>query len=388
MIARILPVLLFLLLIPLGIIDICWLRKQEKQSVRRLVWILNIIVCIALIILSISESFSTTADLVKQIVMSISICLIVPQTVMALFAGIGHFIKNSRWHRILKYFAIFLSIVCLSSVIYGLTIGPAHIQTRTIEYRQATIPPKFSNYKIVLFSDLHTGSFRHRTNIIEKIVQRINEQKADLVVFTGDIINYREKEIEPFSHLLQSIRAKDGVIAVLGNHDYLGYYNFESDALREAEFKLLKERIRSWGWTLLLNESKTIVRDSDSIAIIGLENTGNRPNFPKYAHIDKARKDINPSTFQILLEHDPSYWSDSIVSLTNIPLTLSGHTHAMQLQIGPWSPAKWFYPEWAGLYTSKSGQTLYVTPGVGEVFLPFRLGAWPELDVILLNPSD
>ena len=170
----------------------------------------------------------------------------------------------------------------------------------------------------------------------------------------------------------------------MGNHDYLTYFHWNSSAERLAAVRQLQQEERNMGWRLLLNENLILHRGNDSIAVIGLENHGNRPSFPRRAKLQQARKNVSPNCFQILLQHDPSYWDAQILPHTDIPLMFSGHTHAMQFQIGKWSPAAWFYPQWSGLY-KQGNQALLVCPGVGEVLLPFRFGAWPEIDIITLS---
>lgn len=385
MITRILPFLICLLLFPPVIIWACWKKKLEKRCWKFALFIPALACSLWLAALSINESYSTTADHVKQLTMVFTICLITVGILLALIAGIG------RWCRLDRHFKPFLTIsllivlTVLGTLIYGFAIGPTRLQIRHARYSHSRIPPQFENYKIAFFSDLHLGTLIHQKDFVDRIVNEINRQQADMVVFGGDIVNYRANELEPFAPLLRQIRATDGVVAILGNHDYLDYFQFPSDKAKRAEQDEVVRQMQAFGWTVLLNENKVIERGNDRIVVIGTENSGNRPNFPKRAKLGQASQGISDSDFQILLQHDPSYWRDSVVGQTDIPLTLSGHTHAMQLQMGNWSPAKWFYKEWSGFYMSDSRQVIFVSPGIGEVFVPFRLGAWPELDIITLH---
>ena len=163
----------------------------------------------------------------------------------------------------------------------------------------------------------------------------------------------------------------------------MSYHKWATEKEKLADIEKLQKGMKDMGWKLLLNENVFIYRGNDSIAIMGIENDG-RPPFPSLGDLDKAQKGIDDDCFKILLSHDPSFWKRSVVAETNIPLTLSGHTHGMQFQIGDFSPASWFYPEWGGEYTEQL-QTLYISLGVGEVLLPFRLGAWPEINLITLS---
>ena len=173
----------------------------------------------------------------------------------------------------------------------------------------------------------------------------------------------------------------------MGNHDYAQYFRWESPLDSLADIRRLQNRQRAMNWHLLLNDNHIIRRGNDSIAIIGVENDG-RPPFPALADLPRAQRNLNDNCFKILLSHDPSHWHRQVVPNTTIPLTLSGHTHGMQFKIGNFSPASWFYKEWGGEYTDQNGHTLYVSLGTGEVLLPFRLGAWPEINVIQLNNGE
>lgn len=183
------------------------------------------------------------------------------------------------------------------------------------------------------------------------------------------------------------MKAPFGIYAVLGNHDYMNYRHWATGNDRKADIQRLISLEKKMGWKVLLNENSVVRHQTDSMAIIGVENDG-KPPFPARADLPRAQKGLQADCFSILLSHDPTHWRRAVLPTTNIPLTLSGHTHGMQLQFGHFSPASWFYPEWGGPYTiTERGipRTLYVSLGTGEVLLPFRLGAWPEINVIILH---
>ena len=263
------------------------------------------------------------------------------------------------------------------------------------------LPKSFDGYKVLQFSDLHLGTFRHNPAFIKKLVRVINEQRVDLIVFTGDLVNIHAEEVRPFMSDLQQITAPDGVYSIMGNHDYCEY---GMDATREKMEKSAKpnklskaarnQRVLEYlqakiGWRMLMNEHVNIVRvrsdeganKSESISIIGVENIGSPP-FKSMGNLPKAMEGLVDGTFKILLSHDPTHWRRGVLHKTDIALTLSGHTHAGQLKIGKFSPAKWAYNEWGGKYVEGESM-LYVSLGVGGT-LPFRFGAWPEVNVITL----
>lgn len=219
-------------------------------------------------------------------------------------------------------------------------------------------------------------------------MKEINAQHADLVVVTGDIVNRKTDEINPFIPTLRQIKAKDGVISILGNHDYGDYYKWSSAADKKANLdRLVSIQRDSLGWTLLLNEHIFLRQGGDSIAVIGVENWG-EPPFPTYGDLGKAYPDVNDSRFKLLLTHNPKHWESIVSKQSNIDLTLSGHTHAMQMMLSvagiKLSPSVWKYQHWQGL-SNEDGKMLYVNIGTGEVGIPMRIGATPEITVFTLK---
>lgn len=255
------------------------------------------------------------------------------------------------------------------------------------EVRQATIttrlPQSFHGYRIVHISDLHLDGWRGHEKALQKVVERINALHPDLICFTGDLISLSAAEVTPFVSILQHLSAADGVVSVLGNHDYLPYSRHLTPRERmEETARLVSMQRDTLGWQLLLNSHLLITRQTDTIAILGCENhsVGAHP-VVKRGNLPAAMKDTE-GLFRILLTHDPSQWRAEVVEKTDIPLTLSGHTHAMQFRLMGFTPSSLLYPECDGLYTAGS-QSLYVNIGLGGT-LPMRIGATPEVTLITL----
>ena len=254
----------------------------------------------------------------------------------------------------------------------------------------ALLPKSFDGYRILQLSDLHIGTFRGNPGFIRKLVKVVNEQNADLIVFTGDLVNIRADEVRPFMADLSTMKQRDGVLSIMGNHDYCEYGQDHSERYEKRNQNILHYLEAKMGWRMLDNEHVTIGRlrqtcgenISESIAVIGVENIS-KPPFPDYGDLEKAIGDLPAGMFKVLLSHDPSHWRRGVLNKTDIALTLSGHTHAGQLKIGRFSPSKWAYNEWGGKYV-EGDSMLYVSTGIGGT-VPFRFGAWPEINVITLK---
>lgn len=283
-------------------------------------------------------------------------------------------------------------------------IGAAHtrykIEVTHEEFYSQKLPEAFNGYRIVQLSDLHVGTWGKDTTFLRNLVDTVNSLKPDLIVFTGDVVNRESGEMTPFLEILSGLQAENGVYSILGNHDYGDYVSWAHPADKERNLLQLKDYQRKIGWRMLNNESTYIHRGKDSILLIGVENWG-EPPFPQYGDLGKAlvtnekgEAHAKDSNFKILLSHDPEHWNQEVSHDTNIDLTLSGHTHAMQtmVKIGKWkwSPAKYRYDQWGGRYdrNNEEGEptTIYVNIGSGEVGMPSRfLSAYPEVTLITLS---
>ncbi len=286
-------------------------------------------------------------------------------------------------YNILVILAIIADICFILIVFYGFFFGWKHLVLRPYSFTFKDLPQGFDGFRIIQISDLHLGSFMTRTEFIEKLVDKINKIGGDLIVFTGDIINLSPYELPPFKDILSKIKGSKGlpVYAVLGNHDYCIYGRFsEEDRLKAVE--QVCENIKDLGWKLLMNESEIVKNNDDSIAIVGVENDS--PHYDcSHGDLQKAQQGLPEGIFKVLLSHDPTFWRKEVLPHSDIQLTLSGHTHAMQLKIGSFTPSKWRYPEWGGSFTAK-GRKLLVSLGIGGS-VAFRFGAWPEIDILTLK---
>ena len=282
-------------------------------------------------------------------------------------------------------------IIALSSLgllLYSSAVTPYQINVSNIDIEFDNLPKAFDNYKIVQFSDLHLGSYISGSTFIDELVDSINAQNANIIVFTGDIVNRQSNEMAVYTECLKKLCSPDGVFSVLGNHDYGDYMHWESEGMKKLDVESLVSMQQRMNWTIL-NNSHTIIRNgNDSIALIGVENWGDPP-FKMYADLSSSYPNLNDSTFKILLSHNPAHWDAEIIYKTNIALTLSGHTHAMQCAFNIFgkyiSPAVFRYSRWSGLYTNQEKQYLYVNSGIGEVAIPARIGVKPEITVITLH---
>ena len=264
-------------------------------------------------------------------------------------------------------------------IAYGSVVDRNRFEIKEVSLEYPDLPESFDGYRIIHISDLHARSYAKRTARLERAAQIINGLDADLIAFTGDLISLVPDEIDPIAASLSTLKAKDGVVSVLGNHDY-GTYADTSGVL--VDDLIAKER--EMGWELLLNEHKVLHRGADSIVVIGVENTSVSHFFPSNGDLTKASEGTD-GAFRIVLTHDPMHWESEILG-QDYALTLSGHTHAMQLSIFGWSPSSLMFRHSDGLYTEDS-QHLYINVGLGETLFPARIGARPEITMITLEKS-
>jgi predicted MPP superfamily phosphohydrolase len=283
---------------------------------------------------------------------------------------------------------LMFGLVLFSVFMYGMLRGLAHISIKTIQIVDAKIPKAFNGFRFVQISDIHSGTY---TSIlpIKKAVALINTQQPDCVFFTGDLVNNRVEEVLPYILELKKLKAPSGIFSILGNHDYGDYVSWKTPEEKIANLLQLKKYQKELGWNLLLNEHISIQKNDAQINLIGVENWSSKMHFTKYGDLAKATSDIDQNLFTILLSHDPSHFDKEVNTMYPwITLTLSGHTHGMQFGIETkqikWSPIKYVYPHWAGLYHIGS-QYLYVNRGLGALGFPGRVGMRPEITVFVLT---
>lgn len=295
-------------------------------------------------------------------------------------------IPHSVW---LARITILAGLVLWVSLFWGIR-NQYRYQIRRIKLKFDSLPPAFKGLRIVQISDIHSGSFQDR-EAVAKGIDLILQEQADLILFTGDLVNNIAKEIVLYKDLFRKLKAPMGVYSILGNHDYGDYVAWPSEEIKKENLETLKRHHAAMGWRLLMNENRVFVRGGDAIALLGIENWSAKGRFPKYGSMEKAYQGLSPNepSFKILMSHDPSHWDAEVrTQYPDIDLTLSGHTHGMQFGIRlpggiQWSPIQYFYKQWAGLY-KQGKQYLYVNVGFGFLGYPGRLGILPEITVIEL----
>lgn len=278
----------------------------------------------------------------------------------------------------------FLIIVQL----WGIFVTPYTLEVNRVTVESGQLPAAFNGYRIVQFSDAHVGTYGSDTSFVAEYVDSINAQKADMICFTGDLVNRHSTEMKPFVAVLGRLHAKDGVVAVPGNHDYKTYYPWASESEWRADSLNLVLTERKMGWTVCNDSTFALHRGADSIVVVGLHSFR-----PPHWKIPAALRSVypqiaNPHIYKIVLQHVPYIW-DNYTDSAHIDLMLSGHTHAMQMECSlfgvRFSPARLISPYWGGEYRKDADQTLYVNTGVGEVGIPMRIGVKPEITVITLK---
>ncbi|WOF96683.1 metallophosphoesterase [Segatella copri] len=279
------------------------------------------------------------------------------------------------------FFALIPALGVMGWFAFGFIEGWKRLELKHITFTSPDLPPYFDGYRLVQITDFHLGSFPPGNDFVQKVVDATNNEEPDMILFTGDLVNNQASEVEPYLDTLGQLHAPDGIYSIWGNHDYCEYGNNHSIGALKRNRRMLYGYQESLGWHQLMNEHHVVSHGKASIAVIGVENPG-QPPFTNRSNLKKAMKGLNPDMFKILLSHDPHHWRREVVG-KKIQLTLAGHTHAGQLKIGKWTPARMAFKEWGGAYRVGE-QMLYVSSGIGGSF-PFRLGAWPELTVITLK---
>ena len=306
------------------------------------------------------------------------VLVVVPLGLALLFRYI---LPRKVWRRT----AIACTIIIWALTGYGFLFGFQQFEVRHVEFASADLPEAFDGYRIVQFSDAHVGSMTgSRQWMLQRAVDSINAQHADAIVFTGDMQNIWPDELTQQSSYFRQLKAKDGVFAVLGNHDYDVYQNCDEEEKTRNCAKTVKA-LRDMGFDLLLNEHRIVRRDSDSIVIAGMENWGTKKRMPRKGDVIKTLTGItiSPSPFILMLQHDPSCWREKILPECNAQLTLSGHTHGGQISLFGWSPVAMSYSEWGGM-TYEGARAIFVSTGLGAL-IPFRFGLPGEIVVITLR---
>ena len=272
------------------------------------------------------------------------------------------------------------------TLIYGFN-NKYRYQVNRVKLTYNNLPKSFKGIKIIHISDIHSGSFMDK-QAVQKGVDKIVKEKADLILFTGDLVNDRSTEMKDYMDVFNQLKAPLGVYSTLGNHDYGDYVRWDSREAKTANLERLKQVHGELGWRLLMNEHVVLEKNGEQIALLGIENWSSKGRFPKYGKMKEAYPGTEKYPFKILMSHDPSHWEGEVLSIyKDIDLMLAGHTHGMQFGLElpgfKWSPVQYVYKQWAGLYESKA-QKLYVNRGFGFIGYPGRVGILPEITVIEL----
>ncbi len=314
---------------------------------------------------------------------------LIPKSFFALMTILSYFIRwfiGHRWQIITLTGSFLVGLGIFLVISYGHFFGRFTIVVEKQNLYFNDLPTQFDGFKIVQISDIHLGSFAKNPKVLKETLLKINELHPDLLLFTGDIVNNFSDEMVGFESYLTKLSAKYGKYAIQGNHDYGDYFEWPDSISKRRNLDQIKSGSTNTGFKLLLNQWDKIVVKDTSISLIGVENWGHRP-FPQYANLSVSMKGIPANSFKILMSHDPAYWDSIVVPQTDIPLTLSGHTHGGQFGIIiagiEFSPIYWTQKNWGGLYQA-GNQQLYVNRGLGTVGFPGRIDMRPEVTLLTL----
>lgn len=289
--------------------------------------------------------------------------------------------------KFISQLALGIAAVPFIGLLYGMAKGKYDYRVHRIKLKFPDLPDAFNGFTITQISDIHCGSFDSKPDV-ERGISLANQQKSDLLLFTGDLVNNNAGEMDEWMGDFSRLSAPFGKFSILGNHDYGDYTRWESETAKENNLQRLKEIHHEIGFRLMLNENLKIEKAGEHITLIGVENWG-KGRFQKYGDLDKAIAGVEDDDFKILMSHDPSHWeAKTVPHPRHVHLTLAGHTHGMQFGIEipgfKWSPIEYIYPQWAGIY-NEGNKFLYVNRGFGFLAYPGRVGILPEITVITLE---
>lgn len=378
----------------------------ENKWVSRIYLLVSVLVIIFLVMSVLSFNQRAGLNRFSMFVISIFLLVYVPKMLIAffmlvedvfrLFGGTfrffdganadGSFLPERR--RFISNAALAIAAIPFASIIYGIWKGKYNYKVLKTTVYYDDLPDEFDGFKILQLSDIHCGSFDNHEKI-KYGIDLINLQEYDMMVFTGDMVNSRADEADEWIDLFSTIRKPEfGKFAILGNHDYGDYLKWDSEEARLENQKGVREIFPKIGFDLLRNENRIIQKGNSKIRLIGVENWG-KGRFQKYGDLKKASQNVDQNEFKVLLTHDPSHWDLRVQDNPfHYQLTMAGHTHGSQFGIEipgfKWSPIKYRYPHWAGLYEN-SNRYLYVNRGFGYLAFPGRVGIWPEITLIELK---
>ncbi len=384
------------------------LMQQSSPRARVIVTIIYCIISALALATLIALPYLNTQDLPRTLrtyLLAMVVGLFFSKLIATVFFGVDDLRRGVTWvaHRaqgkppgqsgegisrsaFLSWLGLGIGGGLFGTLLYGFS-NKYNYQVIRKKLRYPNVPGSFKGLKIVHISDIHAGSFTDKQAVL-KGIQKIMNEKPDLILFTGDLVNDKATEMDDYMDVFNQLSAPLGVYSTLGNHDYGDYVAWENPVVKKNNLERLKSIHGELGWRLLMNEHIPIEKNGDKIALIGIENWSSKGNFPKYGKLDEAYKGTEDIAFKILMSHDPSHWSAEVQErYQDIDLMLAGHTHGMQFGVEipgfRWSPVQYMYKQWAGLYENNN-QKLYVNRGFGFIGYPGRVGILPEITVIEL----
>lgn len=383
------------------------LNEKNRYTLHTIFWVVTVLTLISLIAYPYLQ-FLQTSKIFRNYVFAILIGLFFAKFLSAFFFLMDDVRRGALWlmakifptagaayvqtengisrSAFLSWLGLGVGTTLFGSLLYGFS-NKYNYQVKKIKLTFDNLPKAFKGFKIVHISDIHSGSFNDK-KAVQHGIDTILQQNADVILFTGDLVNDRHNEVLDYVDIFKQLQAKHGVYSTLGNHDYGDYVQWESPEAKAQNLQKLKDLQAQMGWKLLMNEHVAIEKNNDKIALIGIENWGAKGRFPKYGKLKEAHENTKDFSFKILMSHDPSHWDAEVKPLySDIDLMLSGHTHGMQFGFETpffkFSPVQWMYKQWAGLYEDGK-QKLYVNRGFGFIGYPGRVGILPEITVIEL----
>ncbi|MEO9257695.1 MAG: metallophosphoesterase [Crocinitomicaceae bacterium] len=407
--SRLIPFVIILLLV-----DIYFFRAiktvTENQWVYRIYWGIDIVIISLTLFYFISAKYNLiTNPKFINVLFGLVVLSLVPKLLAIFFlltediyrlihaavVGIGQLFSSSEGNveyipgrrKIISQIALGIAAIPFVGIIYGMVKGKYDYRVHRIKLAFKDLPKAFDGFTITQLSDIHSGSFDSKKDV-QRGIQIANDQKSELLLFTGDLVNNKASEMDDWISVFSKLEANMGKYSILGNHDYGDYMEWENEADKKANLEDLKNVHKEMGFRLMLNENITLEKGGESISLIGVENWG-KMGFHKYGDLDKSLEGVDNAQFKILMSHDPSHWEAQVLNHEkHIHLTLSGHTHGMQMGIEipgfKWSPIQYIYKQWAGDY-SKGDKHIYVNRGFGFLGFPGRVGILPEITVIQLT---
>ena len=399
-------IILFVIIVLLEVYAFQAIKTITKSKVIRYSWLfvsIAVYVNFAYVALTYDRTQGQTPQF--QMAMGILLTVLIPKLVVLIFmfgediyrwilklisaVTSGNTMPLAGRRKFISQISLGLAAIPFVSFIYGIVQGKYNYKVLKYQLTFKDLPEAFDGFTITQISDIHSGSFTNKEKI-QYGVDLINEQKSDIMLFTGDIVNNKADEMDNWIAVFDKLEAKEGKYSILGNHDYGDYMDWDNPQDKIDNFQKVKDIHKNIGFDLLLDEHRYIEKDGQKIALLGVENWGK--GFNKAGDLQRAAAGIQKEDFKILMSHDPSHWEYKVKQDPfNYQLTLSGHTHGLQMGIEipgwfKWSPSKYAYKQWAGLY-KEAGRVINVNRGFGYHAFPGRVGIWPEITVIELKKS-